>query len=209
MERYSGGRSWLDPVRVMHAVRAAADGLGAVTGEHIPEVPAEDVLAALTQLDEARAALDTLERDLTRAARTRNASWQEIADALGLSSPSSAESRHVRLQRDAATYRADRYPRPPARRPSPHPGRHRLVPRQRVPPAQRGSGAWPRTTTPGRSSPAPPPPNNWPPGSETSTDPPLPHTCTGSSRCSEHTAQTCLPAPKPPAPRPPASATRS
>ncbi|MFC6367196.1 hypothetical protein [Nonomuraea thailandensis] len=109
LAKYSGGRDWLDPVRVMHAVRAAADRYGLDDAEQA-EVPAADVLAALTQLDEARAALDTLERDLTRAARRRGAVWQQVADSLGLASRSSAESRFVRLERDAATYRADRYP---------------------------------------------------------------------------------------------------
>ncbi|MEU3220138.1 hypothetical protein [Streptomyces sp. NPDC006971] len=110
LARYSGGRDWIDPVRVMHAVRAAADGYGVLDDGEQAEVPADDVLAALTQLDEARAALDTLERDLTRAARKRGASWQQVADSLGLATRSSAESRYVRLQRDAATYRGDRYP---------------------------------------------------------------------------------------------------
>lgn len=107
--KYGGGRDWHDPVRVMHAVRAAADRYGLDDAEQA-EVPADDVLAALTQLDEARAALDTLERDLTRAARRRGASWQQVADSLGLASRTSAESRFVRLERDAATYRGDRYP---------------------------------------------------------------------------------------------------
>lgn len=108
-EQYGDGRAF-DPVRAMHAVRAAADGYGVLEGQEPPEVPAEDVLAALTQLDEARAALDTLERDLTRAARTRGASWEKVAHALGLASKSSAESRFVRLERAAATYRGDRHP---------------------------------------------------------------------------------------------------
>ncbi|MGW3200157.1 hypothetical protein ACWDBD_37435 [Streptomyces sp. NPDC001118] len=109
LAKYSGGRDWLDPVRVMHAVRAAADRYG-LDDQEQAEVPADDVLAALTQLDEARAALDTLERDLTRAARRRGASWQQVADHLGLASRTSAESRFVRLERDAASYRGDRYP---------------------------------------------------------------------------------------------------
>ncbi|MGW8730506.1 hypothetical protein ACWGNF_31270 [Streptomyces sp. NPDC055808] len=109
LTKYSGGRDWIEPVRVMHAVRAAADRYGLDDTEQA-EVPANDVLAALTQLDEARAALDTLERDLTRAARRRGASWQQVADSLGLATRSSAESRFVRLERDAATYRGDRYP---------------------------------------------------------------------------------------------------
>ncbi|RLU79693.1 hypothetical protein CTZ27_36280 [Streptomyces griseocarneus] len=109
LAKYSGGRAWLDPVHALHAVRAAAHGHD-VDGRETPEVSAEDLLAALTRLDEARAALDTLERDLTRAARARKASWQDIAGALGLASRSSAESRHTRLERSATTYRADRHP---------------------------------------------------------------------------------------------------
>ncbi|MFD4178179.1 hypothetical protein [Streptomyces anulatus] len=110
LAKYGGGRDWINPVRVMHAVRAAADGYGTLDDGKQAEVPADDVLAALTQLDEARAALDTLERDLTRAARKRGASWQQVADHLGLATRSSAESRFVRLERDAVSYRADRYP---------------------------------------------------------------------------------------------------
>lgn len=109
--KYGGGRDWIDPVRVMGVVRAAASGYGAFDGQEKPEVPADDVLAALTRFDEARAALDRLERDLTRAARTRGASWQQVADSLGLASRTSAESRFVRLERDASTYHGDRYPK--------------------------------------------------------------------------------------------------
>ncbi|MEV7282413.1 hypothetical protein [Streptomyces sp. NPDC093111] len=46
----------------------------------------------------------------TLAARHRGASWQQVADHLDLASRSSAESRFVRLERDAATYHGDRYP---------------------------------------------------------------------------------------------------
>ncbi|MFJ8650056.1 hypothetical protein ACIRNI_28565 [Streptomyces sp. NPDC093546] len=47
---------------------------GVLLDQEQVEVPAADVLTALTQLDEARAALDTLEHDLTRAARKRGTS---------------------------------------------------------------------------------------------------------------------------------------
>uniref|UniRef100_UPI003F494018 hypothetical protein n=1 Tax=Streptomyces sp. CA-136453 TaxID=3240050 RepID=UPI003F494018 len=107
--KYGEGRGWIEPVRVMRAVRAAADEHRFDDAEQA-EVPAADVLAALTQLDEARAALDTLERDLTRAARRRGASWTDVADHLGLAGRSSAESRFVRLERDAASLHGDRYP---------------------------------------------------------------------------------------------------
>lgn len=110
LAKYADGRPWLDPVRAMHAVRAAADGYDAAAGPEAPDVPAADLLAALTQLTEARAALDTLERDLTRGARQRGASWTEVAASLDLASRSSAESRYTRLERSAATYRGDRYP---------------------------------------------------------------------------------------------------
>ncbi|MGW1037885.1 hypothetical protein ACWD4Z_37575 [Streptomyces antibioticus] len=109
MARYGEGRGWIEPVRVMRTVRAAADEHRFDDAESA-EVPAADVLAALTQLDEARAALDTLERDLTRAARRRGASWSDVADHLGLAGRTSAESRFVRLERDAASHRGDRYP---------------------------------------------------------------------------------------------------
>lgn len=107
--KYGEGRDWIEPVRVMRTVRAAADQHRFDDAEQAV-VPAADVLAALTQLDEARAALDTLERDLTQAARRRGASWQQVADHLGLAGRTSAESRFVRLERDAASLHGDRYP---------------------------------------------------------------------------------------------------
>ncbi|GGZ84002.1 hypothetical protein [Streptomyces rubiginosohelvolus] len=107
--KYGEGRGWIEPVRVMRTVRAAADAHRFDDAESA-EVPAADVLAALTQLAEARAALDTLERDLTRAARRRGASWSDVADHLGLAGRTSAESRFVRLERDAASLHRDRYP---------------------------------------------------------------------------------------------------
>ncbi|MFE9298380.1 hypothetical protein [Streptomyces niveus] len=79
-------------------------------------MPVEDVLAALTMMDDDRARLDALEHDLLRAARSRDASWATVADALGLSTRQSAESRALRLERsqkgsdsrDVAAQRADR-----------------------------------------------------------------------------------------------------
>ncbi|MFF2945516.1 hypothetical protein ACFVSQ_37340 [Streptomyces niveus] len=79
-------------------------------------MPVDDVLAALTMMDHARARLDALEHDLLRAARSRDASWTTVAGALGLSTRQSAESRALRLERaqkasdgrDVAAQRADR-----------------------------------------------------------------------------------------------------
>lgn len=115
-DRYNDGDDFVDPVPVMYAVRAAAYGYFTRPGEEAPEVLADDVLAALTMMDDARARLDALERDLLRAARSRDASWATVAGALGLSTRQSAESRALRLERsqngsdgrDVAAQRADR-----------------------------------------------------------------------------------------------------
>jgi hypothetical protein len=100
-DRYGVGSDHLDPVAVMNTVRGRAFS-AARPGRPSPEVPAEDVLAALTQIEGARADLDALERDLIRAARQRRASWQRIADALGLATRQSAETRALRLERATA-----------------------------------------------------------------------------------------------------------
>ncbi|WP_330177519.1 hypothetical protein OG875_30825 [Streptomyces sp. NBC_01498] len=83
----------------LRAVCAAIDGRRAYKGLQLPDATGEDILAALTQLAEARAELEALERDLTRAARTRRISWERVARTLGLASRTSAESRFVRLER--------------------------------------------------------------------------------------------------------------
>ncbi|MFJ4342965.1 hypothetical protein [Streptomyces sp. NPDC088915] len=108
-ERYGQNRHYLDPLKLMQEVRAQALGYYAGDGgEEVAEVPAEDVLAALTQMSEARAKLDTLERDLIRAARNRSASWQKIADSLGLANRQAAEARATRLDRAAESHHRDR-----------------------------------------------------------------------------------------------------
>ncbi|GGQ33452.1 hypothetical protein GCM10010266_65930 [Streptomyces griseomycini] len=55
-------------------------------------------------------AADALEHDLTRAARKRGTSWQQVADASGPTSRASAESWFVRLEHDAASYRGGHCP---------------------------------------------------------------------------------------------------
>ncbi|MFF8387854.1 hypothetical protein ACF053_30015 [Streptomyces kanasensis] len=107
-ERYGQNRNYLDPLKLMQEVRAQALGFYTDGGEEAPEVPAEDVLAALTQMAEARASLDALEHDLIRAARSRSASWQKIADSLGLANRQAAEARATRLDRAAESHRGDR-----------------------------------------------------------------------------------------------------
>ncbi|MCI3223073.1 hypothetical protein [Streptomyces sp. NP-1717] len=109
-ERHNDGNDFVDPVRVMYAVRAAAYD-SARAGEEAPEVPVDDVLAALTMLDEARARLDAL--NLLRAARSRDASWATVADALGLSARQSAESRALRLERSRCSPHARGWSRLP------------------------------------------------------------------------------------------------
>ncbi|GHI97982.1 hypothetical protein [Streptomyces olivaceus] len=106
-ERYAEG-DYLDPIRVMQAVRAQAFGYFARDGEEAPEVPVEDLLAALTQVEEARARLDALEGDLIRGARNRKASWQRIADSLGAATRQAAEARATRLERAATSPSRDR-----------------------------------------------------------------------------------------------------
>ncbi|QNS09436.1 hypothetical protein [Streptomyces xanthii] len=107
-ERYGEGRNYLDPITVMQEVRAQAFGYSVREGEEAPEVPAEDLLAALTQVEEARARLDSLERDLIRGARNRSASWQKIADSLGMANRQAAEARATRLERAAESHSRDR-----------------------------------------------------------------------------------------------------
>ncbi|MEU7222262.1 hypothetical protein [Streptomyces chrestomyceticus] len=107
-ERYNEGRDPmlpLDPIKAMQEVRYAAGGHRAeLLGEEPQDVPAEDVLAALTQADEARQRLDRLELGLIEAARARGASWQKIADHLGLGTRQSAETRALRLERAVSRY---------------------------------------------------------------------------------------------------------
>ncbi|MFJ4342669.1 hypothetical protein [Streptomyces sp. NPDC088915] len=105
--KYTNGWPHLDPIRSMHAVRAATFEDPVSSGEKPPTVPAEDVLAALTQLAVAREVIDQLELDLLRAARARGASWQKIADHLGLARKQSAEGRLIRLERSKT--HGDRY----------------------------------------------------------------------------------------------------
>ncbi|MGW5048430.1 hypothetical protein [Streptomyces griseoluteus] len=108
-ERYGQNGNYLDPLKVMQEVRAQALGYHTGSaGEESPEVPAEDVLAALTLMEEARANLDALERDLIRAARSRSASWQKIADSLGMANRQAAEAKATRLERAAESHRGDR-----------------------------------------------------------------------------------------------------
>ncbi|WP_329492578.1 hypothetical protein OG618_37510 (plasmid) [Kitasatospora sp. NBC_01246] len=98
-ERYDWNGA--DPVVAMRAVRAAAypSAYAPLLAEEPEPVPAEDVLAALTLIEDARERLDGLELDLIRAARTRATPWSRIATALGLKTRQSAENRALRLER--------------------------------------------------------------------------------------------------------------
>ncbi|MFF9483020.1 hypothetical protein [Streptomyces sp. NPDC014733] len=97
-DRYNDGRDIHDPAAAMKSVRAAAYGHHSTRGEGRSEVPVDDVLAALTQVEGARQQLERLELDLIRAVRARGTSWQRVADSLLLSSRQSAESRAMRLE---------------------------------------------------------------------------------------------------------------
>ncbi|WP_406484200.1 hypothetical protein [Streptomyces sp. NBC_01568] len=99
-QRYGGS---LPPEKAIISVLVALSG-HTPHGQQPSEVPAEDVLAALSQVDEARQRLDTMELKLIRAARTRGVSWQKVADALGLGTRQSAETRALRLERGTRAY---------------------------------------------------------------------------------------------------------
>jgi hypothetical protein len=115
-ERYARGRGYIDPVRVMLDVRAAAQKDGAHDTAEGGTETAQDILAALTLIRDARFDLDLLEYDLIQAARAHRASWTEIADHLALKTRQSAETRSVRLEaavqsrkdRDVDRQRAER-----------------------------------------------------------------------------------------------------
>ncbi|WP_162948147.1 hypothetical protein [Streptomyces europaeiscabiei] len=99
--RYGGS---LSPEKAITSVLVALSDY-VPPGQEPRKVPAEDVLAALSQVDEARQHLDNMELKLIRAARTRGASWQKLADAMGLGTRQSAETRALRLERGAQSYR--------------------------------------------------------------------------------------------------------
>nr|WP_011265246.1 hypothetical protein [Streptomyces sp. FQ1]AAX51351.1 unknown [Streptomyces sp. FQ1] len=92
--------------QALEAVLRAVNGF-APFGEQPREVPAEEVLAALTQVAEARERLDRMELRLIEAARERGASWQKVADSLGLEKRQSAEGRALRLQGAVKSYRSN------------------------------------------------------------------------------------------------------
>ncbi|MFD9033327.1 hypothetical protein ACFVZW_19565 [Streptomyces sp. NPDC059567] len=89
--------------KALKAVLLALSGY-APYGEKPREVPAEDALAALTQVAEARQRLDVMELRLITAARERGASWQKVADSLSLEQRQSAEGRALRLERATRGY---------------------------------------------------------------------------------------------------------
>ncbi|WP_394427421.1 hypothetical protein [Streptomyces sp. SGAir0957] len=85
-------------------VLTGADAVTEVTASlSVRPVPAEEILAALSHLEQARGELDGKELMLIRAARAQAVSWQRIAGALGLDTRQSAESRAARLQRALST----------------------------------------------------------------------------------------------------------
>lgn len=89
--------------QVLDAVLLAVGGY-APYGQEPREVPEEEALAALTQIEEAREHMDRTELRLITAARERGASWQKVADSLGLGTRQSAETRALRLERAVQGY---------------------------------------------------------------------------------------------------------
>ncbi|GAA1373902.1 hypothetical protein [Catellatospora chokoriensis] len=70
--------------------------LAAVRGD------AQEIVGALAELRDLRAAIDDAERDLLAAARRKGVSWGRVAAALGLRSRQAAEQRAARLAEQAA-----------------------------------------------------------------------------------------------------------
>ncbi|MFD5899673.1 hypothetical protein [Streptomyces sp. NPDC060366] len=89
--------------QALDAVSLALGGY-APYGQEPREVPEDEALAALTQIEEARERLDRMELRLITAARERGASWQKVADSLGLGTRQSAETRALRLERAVQGY---------------------------------------------------------------------------------------------------------
>lgn len=101
-ERYGQeGGGPLSPEDAMTSVLVALGGYGPRGRQDPGEVPAEDILAALAHMDQAREHLDTMELRLIKEARGRGVSWQRLAEAQGLATRQSAETRALRLERGA------------------------------------------------------------------------------------------------------------
>jgi len=62
-----------------------------------PEIDDDDLLAALTLIDQLRADEDQVELELLNAARSRGLTWQAIAEGIGMKSAQAVQQRHGRL----------------------------------------------------------------------------------------------------------------
>lgn len=66
-------------------------------GQQVGSVPLDELAAALTLIDSARASLDTLETALLFTARAEGWTWPQVAEALGVRTPQAAQQRYLRV----------------------------------------------------------------------------------------------------------------
>ncbi|MER5864771.1 DNA-binding protein [Kitasatospora sp. NPDC002040] len=104
--RWEEQRMPLGPVDAWRRVVMLAGG-GAVPEEGAAPVDADDLAAALTLVQWARAEVDEWELGLLEMARGRGLTWQQIAVNLGLGSAQAARQRHKRLTERAPAQSAD------------------------------------------------------------------------------------------------------
>ena len=110
-ERHAGGefrKRWersqlpMGPLDAWRQVVLVAGG-GLVPAEGEPGADVNDIAAALTLVDSARAEVDELEIGLLEMARGRGMTWQQIAFHMGLGSAQAARQRHQRLSARTAS----------------------------------------------------------------------------------------------------------
>lgn len=95
------------PMGVVEAVSTCdEDGAWRSSALRGADVTTADVVDALTLVRSARHSLDSAERRLIDAARSRDLSWKEIAHALDIDSPQGAQSRRQRLGTSVARRRS-------------------------------------------------------------------------------------------------------
>jgi hypothetical protein len=86
----------MGPLDAWRQVVLVAGG-GRVPGEGESSADVNDIAAALTLVDSARAEVDAMEIGLLEMARGRGMTWQQIAFHMGLGSAQAARQRHQRL----------------------------------------------------------------------------------------------------------------
>jgi hypothetical protein len=97
-DRWEGGLALAAAEALGELCRAEQGEPASGTGQYLPAARRVDVAAGLSLLPAIRDQLDRQELLLILAARARGASWQQVADVLGLESRQAAEQRCRRLR---------------------------------------------------------------------------------------------------------------